>query len=67
MPRYVTVVPAYGRDYKSKAAVMEDWNAGKDFKVEGFIGSGYINKDDKPSDVTLEVRYDGLRKVCLIK
>jgi hypothetical protein len=26
-----TLTPAYGRDYKSKAAVFEDLNAGKDF------------------------------------
>ncbi len=28
---HITAVPAYGRDYKSKKAVLEDWEAGKDF------------------------------------
>jgi hypothetical protein len=26
----MTVTPAYGRDYKSKAAALADWNAGLD-------------------------------------
>lgn len=28
-----TILPAYGRDYKSKAAVLADWQQGKDFQV----------------------------------
>ena len=31
----VTASGAYGRDYKSKKAVMEDWNAYKDFQMRG--------------------------------
>lgn len=27
----LTLLPAYGRDYKSKAALMADWTQGKDF------------------------------------
>ena len=30
----ITLTPAYGRDYKSAAAVMIDWNDGKDFIVQ---------------------------------
>ena len=29
----VTVIPAYGRDYKSAAAALADWQAGKDFRI----------------------------------
>lgn len=29
----MTVIPAYGRDYKSKAAAIADWQAGKDFRI----------------------------------
>jgi hypothetical protein len=29
----LTLVPAYGRDYKTKAEVEADWQAGKDFRV----------------------------------
>lgn len=65
--RYVSAVPAYGRDYKSKKAVQADWDAGKDFLVQDVMLSGYVNKDDKPEDVTLNIRYDRLTKVHVIK
>lgn len=64
---YVSAVPAYGRDYKSKKAVMDDWNAGKDFLVQDMRRSGYINKDDKPANVILNVRYKNLTQICVIK
>jgi hypothetical protein len=63
---YLSVVPAYGRDYKSKRAVMADWNDGKDFYVADFRRGGYININDKPEGVILQVRYDKNRKVMLI-
>lgn len=44
MDKTLTVIPAYGRDYNSKKAVMEDWNANKDFLAVGMNGNGYINK-----------------------
>lgn len=31
MARVSSLTPAYGRDYKSKAGILADWNAGKDF------------------------------------
>lgn len=43
----VTLVPAYGRDYKSKRALLEDWEAGKDFIAYDVRSStpAYINKE----------------------
>ena len=35
----VTLSPAYGRDYKSRKAVREDWRADKDFIIEQIHGS----------------------------
>jgi hypothetical protein len=67
MTRYVSAVPAYGRDYKSKAAVMADWNAGKDFLTQDMMLSGYVNKDDKPDGVTLNIRYKNLTQVAVIR
>ena len=32
MVRDVAAVPAYGRDYRSIAAVKADWESGKDFQ-----------------------------------
>lgn len=39
---WITVTPAYGRDYKNKAAALADWDADKDFR-ETASGS-YVNK-----------------------
>lgn len=70
--KYVTLVPSYGRDYKSKAAVQADWDAGKDFTINQF-GHPYdgkqINKQDAASTpgVTYNIRFDGNRKVHPIK
>jgi len=40
----VTLIPAYGRDYKSAAAVKADWEADKDFSdaMRGY----YVNRAD---------------------
>jgi hypothetical protein len=63
----VTVSGAYGRDYKSKKAVMEDWNAYKDFTMRG-MRSGYINREDADEGgVEVTIRYDSDRKLVVIK
>lgn len=67
MSRYVTAVPAYGRDYKSKKAVLEDWNAGKDFLIQDMFLSGYINKADKPANIVLHIRYKNLQQIAEVK
>lgn len=67
MSTYVSAVPAYGRDYKSAKAVREDWAAGKDFLIQDMQGSGYVNKDDKPADMVLNIRYKRLTQVCVVK
>lgn len=67
MSVYLSAVPAYGRDYASARAVREDWAAGKDFLIQDIRHGGYINKDDKPADVVLNIRYSKLTKVVVIK
>ena len=43
----ITALPAYGRDYKSKAKLLEDWDAGKDFiNTSPFIRGTYFSKRD---------------------
>jgi hypothetical protein len=37
MSTSLTLTPRYGRDYPSKAAVINDWNDGKDFTVADFF------------------------------
>lgn len=67
----MTLVPAYGRDYKSAAAVKKDWDEQKDFIVRD-ISSGYdgssINKQDAEQQklTGIQIRYDKLRKVVVL-
>lgn len=67
---FIQVQPAYGRDYKSKAEVLADWKADKDFQCVGFGQHGYINRPDRdkysPND-TIEVRYFKGQRVMMIQ
>jgi hypothetical protein len=64
---YLVVIPAYGRDYKNKAQVLEAWKAGKDFEIMGILKHGrYVNIHDKPASVSLQVRYGGNLKTMII-
>jgi hypothetical protein len=57
----LTIVPAYGRNYNSKAAIWSDWLAGKDFQIASYgADTGrYINREDaeRSSLACLLVRY----------
>ncbi len=53
----MTVIPAYGRDYKSKADALKDWNDGKDFKDA--ITGQYLSKRDNIREVW--IRYNKLK------
>lgn len=65
---YFTLTPAYGRDYKSKAQVLADFNADKDFIDQSFNSSGrYINKAQVPVGATVQFRYAKLAKVAVVK
>ena len=63
---YITVTPAYGRDYKSAKSARADWTAGKDFIIQQF---GHPD-DQKPMasrDVNgeqINIRFDQNRKIC---
>lgn len=43
MSKYVTLAPAYGRDYTARAAVLADLAANKDFIIMDFFNP-YCNK-----------------------
>lgn len=55
---------AYGRDYKSQAALMLDWNSGKDFQC---INGQYCSKRDFPEGETITIRYAKLQKIAVFK
>lgn len=67
---YLTLVPAYGRDYKSAKQVKEAWNEGKDFQISNVFSPDdgrYVSCNDSLSNVTLNIRYKGLRNIAVIK
>ncbi len=64
----ITLTPAYGRDYRSKAAVQADWDAGKDFVVatvaHPFSGK-YASKNELAKETkSVLIRYQKLTKVA---
>ena len=67
----IQVVPAYGRDYKSKKAVLADLQANKDFVIAD-ISNYWDGKPASPRELATEyaeinVRYAKLRKVAVFK
>lgn len=64
-----SVVPAYGRDYKSKKEVLADFLAGKDFRLETFNQSFYFNIQDLDLPEWkfshLQFRFKKLQNVCV--
>lgn len=66
----LTLVPAYGRDYKSKAAVEADWRADKDFQISSIMhpdDGRYINKPQADAEgITAHIRYNALTRIAVI-
>jgi hypothetical protein len=66
-----TLIPAYGRDYKSKKAVLADWQADKDFIIADF-SDPYDGKPANHSDLTsagvktVKIRYKKLAQICVV-
>lgn len=58
--------PAYGRDYKSAAAVLRDFEAGKDFSV-GSGGGPYISIRDLEIGEEVSIRYARLTEVTRVR
>jgi hypothetical protein len=57
----ITVIPAFGRDYKSAKAVAADFAANKDFMICDMSSPDdgrYVNADQLAPGDTLAVRYD---------
>lgn len=63
----ITVSGAYGRDYKSRAGILADWNAGKDFTIRTLGHRSYINRQDAAGMGSITVRYQRDRKVTVIR
>ena len=64
---YLTLLPAYGRDYKNKKLIIDDLNNNKDFLESTSLRA--INKQQfKELNISsFNVRYDQQRKITNIK
>jgi hypothetical protein len=60
----IHATPAYGRDYKSKAAVLKDWTEGKDFQC-ALTGKYLSVRDEIPNQVW--IRYNKLRNIVRVQ
>lgn len=58
-----TLTPAYGRDYRNARDARTDFEAGKDFVLNTFNGSGYVGRADFADGARIVLRYGQLRKV----
>ena len=59
----IGLVPAYGRDYRSKAAVLKDLKAGKDFQIADMScpwDGKYTSIRDLGDYATVSIRYKRL-------
>lgn len=67
----ITLVPSYGRDYKSAKAVQADWDAGKDFTIRSYghpdDGRQINLQDAQTTGGTFNIRYKGLTMVKVVK
>ena len=62
-----TLTPAYGRDYRSKAAIVEDLNAGLDFMLNTYGGSRPLPCSlSDLADGSFQVRDRSLRKLWVV-
>ena len=72
MNRTITIGPAFGRDYTSKAKALADWDANKDFVIHDLFTSGYVSKSQTPdllrNGITaIQLRYNNMRAVVILK
>jgi hypothetical protein len=65
----ITLVPAYGRDYKNQKEVKEAFKNGKDFIIQD-ISNRYDGKPANNADLAdydfITIRYKQLRNICVI-
>lgn len=68
----MTLVPAYGKDYKGKKAVLEDFDKGVDFLIMDIsspYNGKYCNKQELVKDgiKSVNIRYSQLRSIAVVK
>jgi hypothetical protein len=67
MNTYYELTPAYGKDYKSAAEVINAWRDGADFVGDYQLGFQYVNQENIPKPSTVNLRYARERRVAVVK
>ena len=65
----LTLTPAYGRDYRSKAALLADFKDDKDFIVNDVMSRWDGKAVNRPQIIgeTVKIRYNRLRSVMTLE
>lgn len=62
---FLTLTPAYGRDYRSKALAKQDFLAGRDWKLQP--EDKYCSKRDFAVGTKVILRYNRLKDACVVE
>ena len=62
----IHAIPAYGRDYKTKQAVLADWNGGKDFLIAGIHPNAGQYFSIRDSLTGVWIRYNKLKQMVKV-
>ena len=69
--RYITLTPAFGREYKSRTAIFRDWKDNKDFQVASAVGvprGTYCSKSTADREgLTVVIYYNRYQNQVVIK
>lgn len=64
---FVTLVPAYGRDFKTAKAARESWRGGDDWRIDCMFcpdDGRYVSERDDCPQYRFTLRFDGGRKTA---
>ena len=64
--KWINLTPAYGRDYTSEEAVINDFYGGRDFRLNTPLGSTYCSIRDIPKGTKIQFRYSKLEETFVI-
>ena len=63
----LSAFPAYGRDYKSKKALIDDWKAGKDFNSNlGYFSIRDVDALKRDGITGIQFRYKKLYQTFIL-
>lgn len=64
---FATLLPAYGRDYSTKAGAVSDFESGKDFLLTNDARLTYINREQIAPGTKINIRYANARRVTVVE